>query len=232
MKGTGFVSAGLLVMTGLLSGCQSVVQNAAVQANESSVTQRVVEQREARLAALDSYAFSGGLGIWTDNESISARMNWQQFPDSLQIDLSGPLGLGDMRLSDSGMQAVLTRGNRTVASGKSADIVLQQGLELAAPVPLQQLGFWVRGLPGKGTAIKRDTAGKLVSLRFLDQQGTRWQARFKKYTEFNGLSVPALITASGGPYSVRVLLKNWQTASGSVVPEVQESNKRLPIPDG
>lgn len=218
----------LVVLSGLISGCQS----AAIQpADPVQVSVADIHARDAKLNALTRFQVSGGLGIWTDEQSVSARVIWVQSPQSLQIKLTGPLGIGDMQLLDSGTQVSLTRGNQVVNSGTSADVVLQQGLGLEAPVPLQQLGFWVKGLPGDATSVERDNQGKLSFLRFTDEQGTRWQARFRRYTSLDDLLVPALITASGGPYSVRLLLKNWQSSSSSVVPEVPESNKRLSIPD-
>lgn len=218
--------AGLLCLVVGLSGCQNMASNSIADGPLSDS----VPVREAALSKLNNFRFSGGLGIWTDEQSIPARVQWQQAGDVFTLMLSGPMGLGDMQLEQSDGQSTLTRGNTVVASGASADRVIQQGLGLSAPVPVEQLKLWVRGLPGEAKSVKRDAQGKLASLRFQDATGTGWQTRFKSYTEFNGLEVPSLITASGGRYSVRLVLKKWQMSATSVVPESKESNKRLPIP--
>ncbi|MFK8082212.1 MAG: lipoprotein insertase outer membrane protein LolB [Granulosicoccus sp.] len=186
--------------------------------------------RAAKLAELSEFSFSGGLGIWTDEQSISGRLLWQQAGDKLDVRLTGPLGLGEMDLSDSGDFATLDRAGTVLSSGPSVDRVLQEGLGLAIPVPLEQLKRWVLGLPGDALSVDNDTQGKLSSLRFTDQQGTRWQVHFRRYTELEGLALPSLITASGGPYSVRLLLKNWQPSVNSVQPVKKQPNTRLAIP--
>ncbi|NND91056.1 MAG: outer membrane lipoprotein LolB [Granulosicoccus sp.] len=225
----------MLLLSVLLGACQSLddVDNpgeGALSTGGEARYAELVRQRDARLAGLDSFQVEGGLGIWTDQESMSARMTWQQVADHLDLTLTGPLSMGTLRMRHDHGLAVLTRGNRRVASGPSADKVLQRGLSLDAPVPIGQLGSWIRGLPGNATSLERDAQGKLTSLRFIDRQGTRWQANFRRYSPWDDVDLPTLITASGGPYSVRLVLKNWQLAATTVVPETSESNNRLPIP--
>ena len=216
----------------LLSGCQSLEQQALVNDGSTGpdMLAAFIQQREAALNARNTFQVDGGLGIWTDTESISARLDWQQSSDGLDLTLAGPLGMGTLHLIDNGTLVTLSRGDKNVAQGKLADRVLQQGLGLEAPVPVRELGFWIRGLPGNATAVVRDSEGKLSSLRYIDAQGTHWQARFLRYTAWDSLDIPSLITASGGQYSVRLRLKNWQYAVTTVIPHKPESNNRLPIP--
>lgn len=192
--------------------------------------QPLPEQRTLQLQALNYYQVSGGLGIWTDEQSISARLNWQETPDKLTLQISGPLGIGNMELISQPGAATLSRGGTVVSTGPFVDTVLQAGLGLTAPVPMQQLRLWVRGLPGDANSVVRDAEDKLSSLRFVDEQGVRWQARFLNYADLGGLAVPSLITASGGPYSVRLRLKNWRRSDVAVIPKKTQSNTRLAIP--
>lgn len=212
----------------LLAACQSPGPKPGDSGNTANP--QLVAEREAKLHKLDEFQFSGGLGIWTDEESLTARVLWHQSAESLQLDLSAPLGIGDVRLQETPDRVTLTRGSKTIARGNTADEVLQRGLNLAAPVPVQQLAQWVRGLPGQAESVSRDSAGKIVSLYFNDALGTRWQARFKQYQRFNELTVPALITASGGPYSVRLKLKDWQTITKKEQNAPGSTKNRLPIP--
>lgn len=213
-----------VVAAGLLTACvtpQAPLEPASVSA---------IAERQKKLRSLDTYSFNGGIGIWTDEESISARIRWLQVQEELTVDLAGPLGIGNMQLQSSANSAILTRGDSVVFSGPSADTVLQNGLSLAAPIPLNELKKWVLGLPGNATSLQSDNQGKLSSLFYTDKQGTRWQARFRKYTMLDGLEVPSLITASGGPYSVRLVLRNWQSTSGADLAEKANPDTRLAIP--
>lgn len=187
-------------------------------------------EQQARLEALSQFRFTGGLGIWTDEESISARIDWKQAVDELTVLLSAPLGFGNLTLVDSQGLAELKRGSTRLASGESVDRVLQNGLGLSAPVPVAQLQRWVRGLPGEADSINKDEQGRLASLRYKDAEGTRWQARFLRYSVHDRVTLPALITASGGPYSVRLVIKNWQIDEVAESIETTPSSTRLAIP--
>lgn len=203
-----------------LSACASLPEIAPVDSAE----------RQAKLAALTEFSFDGGLGVWTDEQSVSARIQWQQSDDRLDVQLTGPLGIGDIKLVDTGDNATVSRGGKVISAGPSIDKLLQDTLGLTAPVPVQQLKRWVIGVPGNATSFVADAQDKLSSLRFTDDQGTRWQARFLRYTNLDGLELPSLITASGGPYSVRLLLKNWRPTVHSDVQPQKGSNTRLAIP--
>ena len=77
-----------------MAGCQTpdVQENQPVSAVQ-------IELRDARLLAIDQFAVSGGLGIWTDEDNLSARVNWRQSADDqLSVALEGPLGIGSMVL--------------------------------------------------------------------------------------------------------------------------------------
>lgn len=210
-----------------VSGCQTP---GAQQPVEAQAQQPIVDAREAALNELREFQFGGGLGVWTDSESISARVVWQQSGADLDLKLSGPLGVGDMHLQDKADFVTLRRGKTVVTSGTSADRVIQDGLGLEAPVPVEQLKQWVRGLAGNGRSIVRDEAGRLLELRYTDQTGALWSVRFKRYVSVGELSLPELITANGGDYSVRLLLKNWELSTNSSHEDANQQNKRLSIP--
>ena len=198
---------GLVALT--LIGCQPANSIKPVVDD----TEQQIALREAALSALPGFTVRGGLGIWTDDETISARMAWREAADSVSLTLVAPLGLGTLELQRDDQGAILRRGNKVIGRGASADQVLQQGLALERPIPLEQMSAWLRGLPGAGQKIQRDDRGRLKTLQYRDSGGLNWQARFLKYTEIDGLEVPTLISANGGPYNVRLKLRNWLLAS-------------------
>jgi outer membrane lipoprotein LolB len=210
-----------------LSGCQVAPQVEKVSAN---YTDESVLLRELKLRELVDFQFSGGVGVWTETDSIPARIRWAQSEDDLEVQFSGPLGLGNLNLQDKSGAVTLLRGKTVVTSGTSSDDVIQRGLGLTAPVPIEELKQWVRGLTGTGEAVVRDSDGRVSSLRYVDQSGVRWSVRFKRYEMVGELSLPALITASGGEYSVRLLLKNWGLTTNLTQSGANEANKRLSIP--
>lgn len=220
----------LLAVLGLgliVSGCQSLP---ASEKSAAGAAIDVSNERNSTLRELTRFQFTGGLGIWTESESVPARIRWIQSDGDLDLQLSGPLGVGQLQLQDKSGFVSLLRGETVVITGTSADNVVQRGLGLTAPVPIEELKQWVRGLAGTGSSTLRDSEGKLTSLRYVDESGVRWSVSFKRYQTVDRLSLPSLITASGGGYFVRLTLKNWKLTTIITQTGSNEPSRRLSIP--
>ena len=190
-----------------------------------------VSQTPVSSTTLTHFEVSGGLGIWTETENISTRMRWQQRADDFSFNLTAPLGVASLKLDQQNNRATVTRGNAVVASSSDPGIALQQALGLSIPVPISQIAQWLKGQPGDADSSKFNEAGLLESMRYTDQSGIRWNAVIRKRQVFQDAQVPALITATGGPYNVRIVLNNWKALKPTpdeVVPA--EPSKRLVIP--
>ncbi len=170
----------------------------------------------AALQERTDWSVRGSLGISTDpgssvpRQNINASVFWaQNHNNDLEVVLRGPLGIGEIVLQGSNQGASLRRGNST-ATGRDPSLLVQQSLGLAVPVPLDELSSWMRGLPGTATELTYDTMGRLLSLVYTDATDVTWRARILRYTRSDALQVPSLITAEGGPYNVRLVLKEWK----------------------
>jgi len=192
-----------------------------------------IEARTSALSALTAFRVKGGLGIWTDEQSISSRIDWRQQANDFDVQVTAPLGLSRLRLWRQDGQASLQRGDAAPVRGQSADRLLQSALGLQVPVPVAQLGRWIRGLPGDAEAVRYDDAGRMESLDYIDAAGTRWRARVRKHTQLDALEVPSLITAKGGPYNIRLVLKQWQREEAALASDADTPTPapgRLRIP--
>ncbi len=182
-------------------------------------------------SSLTHFEVSGGLGIWTDDENISARMRWQQRADDFSFDLTAPLGVASLKVDKQDNLTTVTRGNALVAKSSDPGVALQQALNLSVPVPVSQIAQWLKGQPGDADSSKFNEAGLLQSLRYTDLSGTRWNAVIRQRKLFQDALVPALITATGGPYNVRIVLNQWKSIEADSA-ELTPSNpsQRLIIP--
>ena len=180
---------------------------------------------------LTHFEVSGGLGIWTDTENISSRMRWQQRADEFSFELTAPLGMASLRVDQLNNRTTVTRGNVLVASASDPGVALQQALGLSMPVPVSQIAQWLKGQPGDANSTKFDSAGLLQSLRYTDQSGIRWHAVIRKRRVFQDAQVPALITATGGPFNVRIVLSRWQALEPDPAKSApKKTSQRLAIP--
>jgi len=225
------VRVGALLCVMLTVGCVAAGSNTTGSSeNPDLELVRALQQRTA-------WSASGALGLWTEpsatvsQQNITASVQWAERGDTLGVTLRGPLGIGEMVLQADGAGASLKRGKSTVL-GDNPDILVQQALGLAVPVPFSELSKWIRGLPGRANSVKYDGAGRLQSLSYTDNSGTRWQAEISRYSDVDTLQVPQIITAKGGPYNIRLVLKRWQfdPLNSDVKPAMNDSGGRLRIP--
>jgi len=215
----------MVLCTTALTACTAPVKGVSVNALPDA--QRVIELQKRA-----NWSVSGGIGIWTDAENITASMQWQQQSNNLDVTLSAPLGLGIIRVVETAAGAQLQRG-ATRLNGPDASRLVQRALQLSVPVPLHELSAWMRGLPGTADEVAYDEKGRLAAIRYIDDAGVLWRANVRRYTQAADVSVPALITAKGGPYNVRLVLKRWNFSpiESDVLPSTNDSPKRLVIPD-
>lgn len=201
-----------LTMLIFLGACRSAVQPEGQSIDERPLALRVADH-QAAVQTLEAFRVRGGIGVWNDTESSSARMDWQQATEFRDIALSGPAGMGSLRLRtfDDGRSTLQVGQNREIP-GQSADALLKQVLGLELHVPLDQLSLWIRGLPGEASGLVHDAEGRLQSLLWQDEQGIIWRANIKRYTSLGALPLPSLVTARGAGYRLRIVLKDWEAA--------------------
>ena len=206
-----------------LGGCVAPAATAPDGPSEAAVA-AAAAALDARRAALGAFAVGGALGYWTDDENVTARLDWREAGGTTEIFLAGPLGLGALTLVDGPAGATLARSGAAPVSGPSADALLQGVLGLEAPIPLAAARDWLRGLPGPGaTDVRRDAEGRLETLSWSDGAGARWFARIRRWTEVEGaagaggpggpggaLELPALVTARSGGRRLRLALSDWR----------------------
>ena len=216
----------------VVAGCTTPPKESATVAgavaNEALV--RALEQRT-------SWSLQGSLGISAEKtettraQSVSASVRWAEQPSQLDVVLRGPFGIGEMILDANPAQATLRRGRATFVDADPSFLV-QRALNLAVPVPLDELSFWMRGLPGTATDLGYDEFGRLKSLSYVDASGVPWQAAIQRYRQLDEVSVPGLITANGGPYKIRLVIRNWRfdPINSDEKPAQNDSGGRLSIP--
>ncbi|MDA8014959.1 MAG: lipoprotein insertase outer membrane protein LolB [Gammaproteobacteria bacterium] len=200
-------AAALLALVMLAAGCAA--PRPAVRTG--APPEVLWQQHRDKIAAISGWRVKGKIAVQSGNEGGSARLLWTRRGEHEQIELSGPLGGGRMRIEASPGRALLrdTEGGRIEA--ESADAALRE--RLGWRVPFGELAHWARGLPGgaREDELEFDAAGRLRAL----QQG-RWRVRYREYARVGEMELPRSIfltateEAGEDAFSVKVLLQSWK----------------------
>ncbi len=212
----------VVIVTLIIAGCASVAPKGPAVERGAQIKWR---QHHAQVARLDQWDISGRIGVRTADAGGSANLRWKFDNDIDQIDLFGPFGGGRIRLDIDPDGAHLRDGEGAEFFAATASQALLNAT--GWHVPLEALGYWVRGMPAPGEHdLAIDDAGRLI---FLNQQG--WEITFREYALHQEVLFPRKIRLSasektigeltareqmsGDVLVVKLFIEQWASASGA-----------------
>lgn len=162
------------------------------------------ESRRSLLGQLDEWAFNGRIGVAAGEDGFSGSLRWTQAGDDFEATVSGPLGVGTVRLEGDGRSVQLTDsdGERIVLHDAERDLYLRYGWT----IPVRSLRYWALGIPDP--ALPAETAlGSDGQLERLVQGG--WQVEITRYGEGGGQPMPTRLRAASEQTRVKLSIHKW-----------------------
>lgn len=162
-------------------------------------------QHRADISGIKAWTLRGKLGIKSPGNNHSASLYWQQNLEHYQIQLSGPLGQGKIRLQGTAKQLRLERSKQAAIETTEPEALLIR--ELGWLLPVKQIHFWVKGLPAPGIKIEQLelTEGALTQL-----QQAGWTLQYSRYQHSNTHLLPGKIIMSKDQIRLTLIAKQWQ----------------------
>ena len=162
------------------------------------------ESRQALLAELDEWAFNGRIGVAAGDDGFSGSLRWTQDGEDFEATVSGPLGIGTVRLEGNGrrVQLIDKDGNRTVLADAERDLYLRYGWT----IPVRSLRYWALGIPDPGLPAETVLGGD-GQLERLVQGG--WQVDITRYGEGGGQAMPTRLRAASEETRVKLAIHKW-----------------------
>ena len=162
------------------------------------------DSRRSLLAGLDEWAFSGRIGVVAGDDGFSGSLRWTQAGDDFEATVSGPLGVGNVRLEGNGRRVQLTDndGNKTVLDDAERDLYLRYGWT----IPVRSLRYWTLGIPDPALPAETEFGGD-GRLQRLTQGG--WTVDITRYGEGGGQLMPTRLRASNEQTRVRLAIHKW-----------------------
>jgi len=189
-----------------LAGCETLAPRIEGPANLDAW-----EERRAWLEGLESWQLEGRVAIKAYDDGWTASVDWMQVGDHLDVNFSGPLGVGSARIAGTpaALEVHTTEGEHFMTTDPETDLYWQLGWT----APLDRMGYWVLGLPGPGGSpvLDVDAAGRLVQLR----QGA-WIVDYVDYRLLDdGRALPRKIEMWRDGVRIRLVISDWQLQEGN-----------------
>jgi len=197
-----FLNAGRLITLFLLLGLAACTSVRPVMAPGWS-------ERQASLAAVENWALHGRMAFRSGEEGGQARLEWQQFADTSQIQLAGPFGAGAYNLvwEPQFVSLADASGERSIeyTGAAAAENFLTE--QLGWSFPAGSIRYWVMGLPDPANAsdIQFDEAGQLATIRQYD-----WDVQYERFQNIDGYVLPTRITIQNDDARLRIVVSDWR----------------------
>jgi outer membrane lipoprotein LolB len=160
--------------------------------------------RQDVLGSLTDWEFRGRIAIKAGEEGFNGKFNWSQAGDDFYTTVSGPLGIGTVKIEGDGRKVVLTDkdGVRTVLVDPEAELYYRYGWT----IPIASLRYWALGIPDPSSeaTTQVDAAGLLVNL-----EQSNWAVKISRYRESAGQQLPRTLTATNADTRVRMVIDKW-----------------------
>ena len=174
-----------------------------------------------------SWRFEGVVGISMPGDAQQARVSWNKKPNQYQIKLSGPLGLGEIKIEHKPGIYKLIDEKGHVYTNSDPEVLLEQ--ITGWTLPLSGANFWVLGLikPEKLDSTATTSSSITDSIKnpsstsrlyySLNQEGSfdtvqhkGWELDYRQYRVFNGVMLPVQIIFYNKSKQLRVvIIQNW-----------------------
>lgn len=155
---------------------------------------QVWQARKQVLTPLNTWEIHGRLALKTADEGWQLALRWIRAADRHDIDLSGPLGSGRVRVTQDRSGASLRDAEQRTYHAASAHQLLYRAT--GWDMPIDGLNYWVLGVPVPGVPWQErlDEWGRLQTL---EQLG--WDVQFLEYTRQGSYELPSKLYISRHP---------------------------------
>ncbi len=192
----------LLLLSLLLSSCASLTQDSSSLYSDDYA--RILLQ-------LEQWSLRGRLNIRSNNQSDTININWQQQTTDFDINLSGTLGMGAVRINSNSSGVIIEKAGEDPIIASSLQEISSDLLGYAFPA--NSLPYWIKGLPApdREAEVTRNPQGLVATLSQADKQGTLWEIQYDRYQDYQGAVLPGRIRLEQSPYRLTFIISAWET---------------------
>ncbi len=162
------------------------------------------ETRRDILAGLPEWEFKGRIGVSASEEGFNGNLRWWQRGDLFRATVSGPLGVGTVRIQGDDQHVTVTDNDGQVTEMEHAETELRA--MYGWTIPVTSLRYWALGIPDP-TSPAQTEFGANGQLSRLEQGG--WTVSIADYESDAGQLMPRRMSAVNHDTKVRLVIDDW-----------------------
>jgi outer membrane lipoprotein LolB len=159
------------------------------------------EWRSLALQQAQAWQLDGRAAVAVGTQGWQASLDWRQRGTDAELHLAGPLGVGALVLTQTAAGLSLN------GAPPSAAVLAQLQQRLGFELPLNELRYWLLGVPDPGSAFELARNGEDRAQQLL-QAG--WTVAYERYMPVGVDWLPARLVMSRDDVRVRIAVDHWQ----------------------
>jgi outer membrane lipoprotein LolB len=162
------------------------------------------DSRRDALSSLSEWEFHGRIGVSAGDEGFNGKLRWWQHDDVFVASVSGPLGVGTVKIQGDERQVSVTDEDGVVTEMQDAEAELYR--RYGWTIPVTSLRYWALGIPDPSSPAETAFNGE-GQLARLEQRN--WAVQIDAYREGGGQLMPRRMVATHRDTKVRLVIDNW-----------------------
>jgi outer membrane lipoprotein LolB len=162
------------------------------------------ESRRDTLSSVSEWEFHGRIGVSAGEEGFNGKLRWWQHEDVFVASVSGPLGVGTVKIQGDERQVAVTDENGEVTEMQDAEAELYR--RYGWTIPVTSLRYWALGIPDPSVPAETEMngAGQLARL-----EQRNWVVQIDEYRARGGAEMPRRMVATHRDTKVRLVIDDW-----------------------
>ncbi|GAC13535.1 lipoprotein insertase outer membrane protein LolB [Aliiglaciecola lipolytica] len=185
----------------LLSGCVS-----STKINQSVDS----DYHQQQLTALTHWKIKGRLAFQSEEEKVSAYMNWHQQNKDFDLQLNTFIGTSILKMHGEESFAWLEVDDQTFIDNNANELILQV---TGWNIPVERLALWVKGQHTEADNVVFDDFGLVSTLEAKCRKCAPWTLSYSNYKKVEELWLPhsiQLVNTQNAMNQIKIKISSWQ----------------------
>lgn len=189
----------IVILSVFLNACSTTTQLPAPIGSP----QQLWQQHQIQLQSIHTWQLQGQIAFITPDSRNSATLNWQQFTQDFNINLTGPFGIHVLTIKRSNDISTLILDDDRQYQGRNTQTLINQLSPM--PIPVDELRAWIIGDPLTDD-VQIDNYGRVT-------QATHplgWHISYTKYQLIDTVWLPQNIVIKKDDMRIKITTRNWK----------------------
>jgi len=188
----------IVIISILLSACSTTTPRAPIGS-----PQQLWQQHQVQLQTINTWQLQGQIAIITPEDRNSATLNWQQFSDDFNINLTGPFGIHVLTIKRSDNISTLILDDDRQYQGPDTQTLIDQLSPI--PIPVAELRAWIIGDPLTDD-VQLDNYGRVSQAN----HPLGWHISYTRYQLIENIWLPKNIVIKQDDMRIKITTRNWK----------------------